>query len=140
VVNPAKYPPTFTSSRETIVAAYTGGFVDLDLGSLPPGDYAISVVIAADVVSGVSPPENHDLFCVLDTVPASPLGKASQTTFPPLGSNGNAFAEMPMLATLSTPNPLSVRARCEVSPTTNSPYVRFAATMVATATSQIIQL
>ena len=140
MVNPAKYPPTYTSYRDTNIAAYTGGFIGLDLGTLPAGDYAISVVIAAEAAPGVAPSETRDLFCVLDTVPASPLGKTSQATFPSLSSNGNAFAEMPMLATLSTPNALTVRVRCELSPTTNSPYVRFTATMTATATSQIIPL
>jgi hypothetical protein len=140
VVNPAKYPPTFTSFRESVVAAYAGGFADLDLGTLPAGAYSIYVIIAAEVAPGVAPSETRDLFCVLDTVPASPLGKTSQTTFPSLSSNGNAFAEMPMLATLSSPNALTVRARCELSPTTNSPYVRFSATMIATATSQLIHL
>ena len=140
MVNPAKYPPTYTSFRDTVVAAYTGGFVDLDLGTVPAGNHAIYVVVSAEVAPGVAPAETRDLFCVLDTVPASPLGKSSQITFPSLSSNGNAFAEMPMLATLSAANALAVRARRELSPTTNSPYVRFTATLLATATSQVIQL
>jgi hypothetical protein len=140
VVGPAGYAPTFTSFRDTNVTGYTGGLVQLDLGSLPAGDYALSLVVGAEVSAGVSPPEPRDLFCVLDTIPASPLVQTAQVTFPSLNANGNAFVEMPMVATSSFPNGASLRLRCELSPTTNSPNLRLTARMIAVATSSITQL
>lgn len=140
MVAPAGYPAAFSSFRDTNVTGYTGGFVQIDLGSLPPGDYSVHVVVAAEVASGVSAPDTRDLFCVLDTIPASPLALTAQMTFPSLHSNGNAFAQMPMLATLSAAGALTVRLRCEVSPTTNAPDLRLTSTMVATATAPVVQV
>ncbi|MCD2196141.1 hypothetical protein LQ327_22470 [Actinomycetospora endophytica] len=140
MVNPAGSPPTFSSFRNTSVAGYTGGFIELDLGSLPAGDYSVLVTVEGSVASGTSPAETRDLFCVLDSVPASPLDQATQTTFPPLDSNGNAFTVMPMLGTLSTPDVVSLRLRCEVAPTTNPVDVQLTSRTVATATAPITQV
>ncbi|MDD7919057.1 hypothetical protein [Actinomycetospora callitridis] len=134
------HPTVYTSRREQIIPDYPGGPVTFDLGSVPAGDYSLHIVVSCEVASGVSPPEVRNLSCALATVPASPLAFTQQTTFPSFTANGNAFTQMPIVATLSAPAGLALRLTCDILPTANTPDVRLTTRLVAIEAGQVTQL
>src|SRR3954469_11130564 len=100
MTGPSTYPPVYSAHKFQSVPNYSGGVIEIDLGTLPAGAYVLHVVVSASAGATATAPENRNLFCTL-TTPGTNL-QVSQASFPPLSANGNAFIEMPMQATLST--------------------------------------
>jgi hypothetical protein len=138
MTGPSTYPSVYSAYKFESVPKYSGGVIEIDLGTLPAGDYALQVVVSASANTTATTYENRDLYCVLAT-PGTNL-RASQSTFPPLSLNGNAFIEMPMQATLSTASDVLLKLRCEIAPVNDSPDVQINPTLLATTVSQIYQL
>jgi hypothetical protein len=138
MTDPSAYPSVYSAYKSENVPNYSGGVIQIDLGTLPAGAYVLHVVVSASVGTTATTPENRDLYCVLAT-PGSDL-RASQSSFPSLSVSGNAFMEMPMQATLSTANNVSLKLRCEILPVKDSPDVKINPALLATAVSQIHQL
>jgi hypothetical protein len=101
----------FTGSNSVSVNGYAGQVIDVPLGSLPAGNYALTAIVEADVSSSV--PQNRDLYCHLGRM--NPGVVAQQMTFPPV-SNGNAFAVLTLLGEITLTEQTAIAAHCEVFP------------------------